>query len=214
MELAPTRLAYLQAADAAVALLGEPAVEQAWGQPSALDGMTVGGLAAHLARQVLRVPPVIDAPAPDGEVVTVLAHYASSAWVDADLDDEINVQIRQDAEQDSAGGAAGVLAATVAAVERLRTALPAEPADRAVNLPWTSWALSLDDFLVTRLVEITVHCDDLAVSVGVAPPALPAGVLDPVLDVLTRLSVRRHGPTAVLRALSRAERAPTTITAF
>jgi hypothetical protein len=35
-----------------------------------------------------------------------------------------------------------------------------------------------------------------------------------VIDLLARLAVRRHGPTAVLRALSRAERAPGTISAF
>jgi hypothetical protein len=33
-------------------------------------------------------------------------------------------------------------------------------------------------------------------------------------DLLSRLAVRRHGPTAVLRALSRAERAPATIAAI
>jgi hypothetical protein len=39
-------------------------------------------------------------------------------------------------------------------------------------------------------------------------------VLDPVFALLTRLAVRRHGPTALLRALSRSERAPATIAAF
>jgi hypothetical protein len=37
---------------------------------------------------------------------------------------------------------------------------------------------------------------------------------DTVLTLLTRLAARRHGPAAVLRALSRAERAPATIAAF
>jgi hypothetical protein len=48
----------------------------------------------------------------------------------------------------------------------------------------------------------------------VATPTLPPAVLDPVLDLLIRLAVRRQGPTAVLRALSRSERAPGTISAF
>jgi hypothetical protein len=39
-------------------------------------------------------------------------------------------------------------------------------------------------------------------------------VLDPVLGLLTGLAARRHGPTAVLRALSRSERAPASISAF
>ena len=37
---------------------------------------------------------------------------------------------------------------------------------------------------------------------------------DAVLALLTRLAARRHGPAAVLRALSRAERAPATIAAI
>ena len=65
-----------------------------------------------------------------------------------------------------------------------------------------------------RMMEIAVHADDLAVSVGLATPALPDAVLDPVFALLTRLSIRRHGTVALLRALSRAERAPASVTAF
>jgi hypothetical protein len=35
-----------------------------------------------------------------------------------------------------------------------------------------------------------------------------------VVDVLSRVAIRRHGATAVLRGLSRAERAPTSISAL
>jgi len=81
-------------------------------------------------------------------------------------------------------------------------------------MPAGPWSLTLDDFLVTRMMEITVHSDDLAASVGIPTPELAESVTAPVLDLLVRLSVRRHGQTAVVRALSRAERAPTTISAF
>jgi hypothetical protein len=64
------------------------------------------------------------------------------------------------------------------------------------------------------MMELAVHSDDLAVSVGLPTPPLPPGAVDTVVDLLTRLAVRRHGPTSVLRALSRAERAPATIAAF
>lgn len=100
------------------------------------------------------------------------------------------------------------------ALAELRRRLPTEPADRLVRAPWMTWSLTLDDFLLTRMLEISVHCDDLAVSVGVPTPPLPAAVTQPVLDLLCRLAVRRHGSTAVLRALSRAERAPATIAAI
>jgi len=74
--------------------------------------------------------------------------------------------------------------------------------------------MSLGDFLTTRLMEIVVHNDDLAVSVGIPTPEMPARAFETVADLLTRMAVRRHGPTAVLRALSRAERAPETIAAI
>ncbi|MEV0715494.1 hypothetical protein [Asanoa sp. NPDC050611] len=64
------------------------------------------------------------------------------------------------------------------------------------------------------MMEITVHSDDLAVSVGVPTPVFPARVLTPVLGLLTELSVARYGQTAVLRGLSRRERAPETISAL
>jgi hypothetical protein len=74
--------------------------------------------------------------------------------------------------------------------------------------------MMLDDMLVTRMMELAVHSDDLAVSVGIDTPVLPPSAVEVVIDLLSRLAVRRHGPTAVLRALSRAERAPDTIAAF
>ena len=100
------------------------------------------------------------------------------------------------------------------ATDRLRDRLAAEPAGRTVSPPAGPWALTLDDFLVTRMMEIAVHSDDLACSVGVDPPDLPETVLHPVFDLLLALAVRRHGPTALLRALSRAERAPASVVAF
>ncbi len=99
-------------------------------------------------------------------------------------------------------------------VDRLPEALGAEPAGRVVHLPWTGWELTLDDLLVTRMMEIVVHADDLAVSVGAPTPDFPDSVLDPALALLCRLAVRRHGSVAVLRALSRSERAPATISAL
>jgi hypothetical protein len=57
------------------------------------------------------------------------------------------------------------------------------------------------------MLEVVVHADDLAVSVGIPTPELPDDVFAPVRDLLVRLSVRRHGQAAVVRALSRRERA-------
>jgi hypothetical protein len=83
-----------------------------------------------------------------------------------------------------------------------------------VLIPWQGWSLAACDFLVTRMMEIMVHSDDLAASVGVETPEFPADVVTPVLALLTDVAVRRHGQTAVLRALSRPQRAPASVSAF
>ena len=81
-------------------------------------------------------------------------------------------------------------------------------------LPQAGWGLTLDDFLTTRMLELAVHLDDLAVSVGIATPELPDAAFDPVLILLARLAAGRHGQAALLRALARAERAPAAINAI
>ena len=55
---------------------------------------------------------------------------------------------------------------------RLGRLLAETSPDRPVLVPWQGWALRRDDFLVMRMMEITVHSDDLAASVGVAAPSL------------------------------------------
>jgi hypothetical protein len=212
--MTPIEAAYQRAASSAATLLGDPAVAACWEQPSALAEFRVSGLAGHLAWQVLSVPHVLALPVPAGEPLALLEHYARAGWVAARLDSDVHVGIRHGGEDIAAVGAAALAAQVGAAVDELSETLAAEPADRLVDLPWSPWSLSLEDFLLTRMMELAVHSDDLAVSVGVPTPALPATVLTPVLSLLSQLAVRRHGSTAVLRALSRAERAPATIAAF
>jgi hypothetical protein len=206
--------AYLDAAASAAELLRAPEVATAWDKPSALADFSVGGLAAHLAAQVLQPDTVLAAPVPDGGVLGLLDHYGSVAWLGTGLDGEKNVSIRRRGEAQAAAGPVALLDQVGTALGRLRAVLPGEVADRPVFLPWTGWSLSVDDFLTTRLLEIAVHSDDLAVSVGVPTPELPDAILLPVVDLLARLAVRRHGQTAVLRALGRAERAPASIAAI
>jgi hypothetical protein len=212
--MTPIRRAYLVAAGSAANLLGEPRVAASWSGASALRGFTVGGLAGHLAGQVLVVRRALAAPAPAGERVSLLGHYEKVRWLGADLEDEVNVAIRQGGESAAAEGPEVVAAQVREGVRELEEILPGESAERLVSPPAGPWALRLDDFLVTRLMEIAVHSDDLACSVDMAAPELPDEVLDPVFSLLSRLAVRRHGASALLRALSRSERAPASIAAF
>lgn len=210
-----TRDAFIATARAVAPLLRDPAVTAAWGGPSALAEFSVGGLAGHLAYQVLALPEVLAAPEPTEPVITLMEHYGRVAWIGADLDAEINVRIRRGGDEIGAGGPEALAARYDAAVDTLAAALPTAAPDRTARISlWGPWSMRLDDLLVTRMMELAVHADDLAVSVGLETPALPPTSVETVVDLLSRLALRRHGPTAVLRALSRAERAPATITAF
>jgi uncharacterized protein (TIGR03083 family) len=209
-----TRDDFLSTARSAVDLLGEPAVAAAWSTPSALEKFSVAGLAGHTAYQILSARQALAEPVPKLPTISLLEHYGRVQWIDAGLDDEINVRIRHGGEEIADGGPAALVQRVDAALKRLTNELPTA-ADRPVRIPiWGPWTMLLDDLLVTRMMELAVHCDDLAVSVGIATPALPQSAVDTVIDLLSRLAVRRHGPTAILRALSRAERAPATIAAF
>jgi uncharacterized protein (TIGR03083 family) len=209
-----TREDFLSTARSAADLLREPAVAAAWSGPSALPKFTVGGLAGHLAYQILSAQQALTGPVPKVPTITLLEHYGRVQWIDAGLDDEINVRIRDGGDELAAEGPAALAARVDAAVEHLTDDL-ASAADRPVRIPlWGPWTMLLDDMLITRMMELAVHSDDLAVSVGIATPELPQSAVDTVIDLLSRLAVRRHGPTAVLRALSRAERAPDSIAAF
>jgi Mycothiol maleylpyruvate isomerase N-terminal domain len=205
---------YLGAAGHAVALLRESDVAAAWATPSALAEMTVGGLAGHIAFQIFAVGRALDEPEAGQAPITLLEHYARVAWIAAPLDSQINARIRAGGEDIGSGGAGALAERAGAALARQQAELPGLTGDRAVFLPWVGWALTLDDFLTTRTMELAVHLDDLAVSVGHAAPELPDAAFDPVIMLLTRLAARRHGQAALLRALARAERAPAAINAI
>lgn len=205
---------FLRTARSAADLLRDPAVGAAWSEPSALPEFSVAGLAGHLALQVLAVPQLLSGPLPQERTVPLIEHYAQVKWIDAALDDEVNVKIREGGEQIAVEGHPELVARLDSTINELAGTLATQP-DRPVRMPfWGPWSLLLDDFLITRMMELAVHSDDLAVSVGLDTPVLPQSAMEQVIDLLSRLAVRRHGQTSVLRALSRAERAPATITAF
>jgi len=209
---------YLGAAGQAVELLRQSEIAAAWERPSALAEMTVGGLAGHLAFQIFSVGSVLDELSaeeqPSEEVpIALLEHFARAAWIDAPLDGEVNTGIRARGEKIGSEGARALEERADAALVEQRAKLAEQSGDRVVFLP-RGWALTLDDFLITRLLELAVHMDDLAVSVGLAAPELPDAAFDPVLVLLARLAGRRHGQAALLRALSRVERAPAAVNAI
>ena len=210
--------AFLSAVDLSVELAARPEVREAWGRESACDGMTVGGLTHHLVRQagntVLGLQADPDPAAADAPVIALQEHYARAAWVEAGPDDEANVSIRE-ADNDAAGvGPDVVLELGREWAAQLPGLLAAPRSPDTFFIRWQGWSLTTEDFLTTRMMEMVVHGDDLAASVGVDTPTYPDAVARPVLDLLVGVAVRQHGQTAVVRGLSRPQRAPGTISAF
>jgi hypothetical protein len=208
----------VRAAELVSELVIRPEVAAAWTQESACAGMTVGGLTRHLVSQPVNVvallrPAQTGNPEPAGaETIPVLEHYARAAWVREDLDGEANRSIREESDQQAAEGAQAAVALLGQARAELESVL--SDASPTTYIPWQGWSLATDDFLVTRLMEMVVHADDLAASLDVPTPGFGASVLDPVFRLLTALSVRRHGQDALVRTLARPQRAPANVSAF
>lgn len=201
------RPVFLDACDATGPLLASPTVRDCWDEPSALSLMTVGALTGHLMRAVTSVDAYLDKPVTDvGSVLDAPGYYASiEGIVGEDLSSDLHSAIRERAQTEAESGHAGVLDRWDAALVRLRLRLPTEPPDR--RLPALGGRLiGLDDYLVTRLVELTVHADDLASSIGATPPAFSREATEAVIECLVNVARVRHGDPAVITALSRRER--------
>jgi hypothetical protein len=205
---------FLAAARAAADLVRRPEVATRWKDESACAGMSIGGLACHLAAQVTNTVRLVGAPPSGDPPIPLLEHYVRAAWVGSDLDAEVNVGIREGSDAEAAAGPDALAARLDEAMAALPGVLAAADAVAPVLIPWQDWSLTVADWLVTREMEIMVHSDDLAASIGVPTPEFPDDVVTAVLALLTGVAVRRHGQTALVRALSRPQRAPSSVSAF
>jgi hypothetical protein len=197
-------------------LIDRPEVADRWMAESACAGMTVGGLADHLATQVGTTVRLLAADPSDMVPLALAEHYRRAAWVHSAPDEPANTEIRDSSNEQAKAGVAALRAHLAADLTALPVTLE-EAATRtpdAVLVPWQGWTLATADFLLIRLMEMVVHSDDLAASVGVSTPDFGPAVLDPVLRLLTTLAVRRHGQDALVRTLTRPQRAPAEVSAF
>ncbi|GAA1720154.1 hypothetical protein GCM10009809_14860 [Isoptericola hypogeus] len=200
------RPAYLEAAARAAVLLADPRVASAWADGSVLAGMTVGALAGHVARSVLQVEWFLDGPLDDTLEATSGVTYYARITDAADPGSDLNRGVRARSEESAAAGPVAVAGDTAAALDRVRDRLLREPADRRVAiLHRPGEEMLLDEYLRTRCVELAVHTDDLALSVG-ADARAPEAATAVAIDLLVGAGAARHGSLAVLRALTRRER--------
>jgi hypothetical protein len=206
--------AFLDAVDLSWAIASTPEVRAAWTHESSCAGMTVGGLTHHLLSQAGNTARGLRQGQGEAAPIAISEHYARAAWVRARPEDEVNVSIREGDNERAEAGPDAVLATARELIDAL-PALLAEPRDPdLIHIPWQGWSLTTADFLTTRMMEMVVHGDDLASSVGLPTPEYPEAAIEPVLALLTGVAARRHGQTAVVRALSRPQRAPASISAF
>jgi hypothetical protein len=199
----PVRELYLATADRAAALLAEPVVGERWHNDSVLADFDVGGLAGHLAGSILQVEMFLDAVAPTAEPITASTYYARLTGV-LDPDSALNVGVRARGHEVAAAGHDALVEVTGDTLGRLHDRLPREPSDRRVEA--FGRALLLDDYLHTRMVELSVHIEDLALSIGLSAPSLPDEARADAIRTLVSAAQERYGDVAVLHALTRRER--------
>jgi hypothetical protein len=198
--------AFCGAASIAADLLRDPGVSARWDQPSALPKMSVGALACHLGRQMVRAAELLPVATDVAPLACVDDHYRRAAWVaTTSPDDPSNDRTTDDVE--AALGATALDERVTQALTTVRNLLAEGMVRDVVLIPWQGWSLRREDFLITRILEVIVHSDDLAASIGIATPEFPLDAFEPVRDLLVRLAVDRHGQSAVIATLTRRERA-------
>jgi len=128
--------------------------------PSGLPNWDVHQLLVHIARQIEAVPRAIEAEAP-AKADLDLPTWARST---GDIADRLDADTRE-----AAAGTARAASRIEEAAEQLARVM-----DRAVepgrNVRITLGTMRATDFLVTRLVELVVHTDDLARAIGTGIP--------------------------------------------
>jgi hypothetical protein len=225
------RVTYLEAAASAVDLIGDERVASRWHEESVLPGMTVGILAAHLGRSLTQVEFLLDLDldldvdpgldsgldsdsgreaggGPGGADVVVIdaSTYFGTFEGIADRESDVSRGVIRRGTESAEKGVLAVVEQCRETLDHLRSRLASEPVNRRLSVAHRPGeAISLDDYLRTRLVEFAVHTDDLSLSIGPAVTSPPAA-LAAAVDVLVGAARVRHGDLAVLRALSRRER--------
>lgn len=196
------RSAFIEASQLAIDLIASDVVAEKWTSPSALSGYDIAGLSGHFGRGLGTPLIYLAEPVPaDEDVITPGQYFAS---VESD-DDDLHTAIRARGQAAAAAGQGELVAELDRTLNTLTIRLDDEPFDRQIPV-FGGHVMFLDEYLVTRLVELLVHGDDLAVSVGVPSLDWPGEATDLVLATLVETAAIKHGPSALITALSRRER--------
>lgn len=195
---------YLDAASAALQLVDRIEVRTHWDLPSILPEYTVGGLTAHLGRSITNVETYLERPAPVDAVAMDAPTYFATVLADADpVDSDLHRAVRSRSAEVAAAGHAAVVANLRTSAERLHHVdLAAQPPILVLD----GIAMATEEYLRTRIVELAVHADDLAASVGIEVPVLPPDLWEQVARTVGETAVRRHGAAAYALSIARPDR--------
>jgi len=197
------RSAFLEASRGIRPLIESPELARRWNDESVLAGFSVRGLAGHLVRAVQGAVAYLAQDVPEGaEPVPAPDYYAKVLW---SLGDAGNKEVIVRGEENASAGPTELVATYDQAVIDLEHVLITEPSDRLVRV-FMDVVLRYDDYLPSRMCELLIHTDDLAVTLGLEPPAPPQAASDVAIEHLVEVARRVHGDRAVLIALSRRER--------
>ncbi|MGZ0220354.1 MAG: maleylpyruvate isomerase N-terminal domain-containing protein [Acidimicrobiales bacterium] len=203
VDSAQIRALVVEAVEASAELMASPAVADQWDEASALEGMTVGALAAHLVRAAGSTIAYLDRtpadPQPSNEPLTPVTYFHAA------IASPIHERIKDVSAQESSLGHAVIAEKCSQLAADLRARLAEEPDDRLVAALGDRF-LTLDDFCRTRMIEVLLHLDDLAVSTGQRRPATDPTGTAIVIDISIGIARHMHGDWNVLYALARAER--------
>ena len=201
-----TRLTFLAAAAEARAILVLAEVEERWEEESALPGMTVGALAAHLARAVDHGARRTSATHVHGDVepMSAAAYFAGHRHRRRQAPSSTSAIRARAAQGASQGGARCHRSVRQPASAHLRHALAAEPDDRLVEVLGRAGPAA-------RRVPADAHpradrAHRRPLRQHRPPRRRPCPAWPLTIALLVEVAELRHGEVAVLHALARRER--------
>lgn len=195
------------AAEQAADLVETDEVRDRWNEPSALDGMTVGALAAHLIRATGAVIAYLDRSDPELRAADIPPAdlLTKTTYFHAAIDSPVHERIREVSAEEAAVGHAELATKARRLAADLAARLPTEPEGRLIGALGKR-QLTLDDFCRTRMIETLMHIDDLAHSVELPTPDIDPDGTGEIIDIVVGIARHLHGDWAVIHALARAER--------